>query len=84
MGVIPVDLTSESYMLKLLRFSLVCYKNIKFVTRDIITDDKIFVKVVDFGHYLAMTARLAPFAKSRYHAFRHCVTTFAHEPALKS
>lgn len=52
--------------------------------RNIIADDKIFVKFRDLGRYLAMTARLAPFAKSRYHAFRHCVTTFAHEPALNS
>ena len=71
-------------MMYFLIFSPVCYKNVKFVTRNIIADDKIFVKLWGVGRYLAMTARLAPFAKSRYHAFRHCVTTFAHEPALKS
>ena len=71
-------------MMYFLIFSPVCYKNVKFVTRNIIADDKIFVKFRDLGRYLAMTARLAPFAKSRYHAFRHCVTTFAHEPALNS
>lgn len=69
MGVIPVDLTSELYMLKLLRFSLVCYKNIKFVTRDIITDDKIFVKFWDFGRYLAMTAQLMNRVELSLHAF---------------
>ena len=56
-------------MLKLLRFSLVCYKNIKFVTRDIITDDKIFVKFWDFGRYLAMTAQLMNRVELSLHAF---------------
>ena len=32
----------------------------------------------------AVLVRPAPFAKSRYRAFRHFVTTFAHESALDS
>ena len=60
-------------MIYFLIFSPVCYKNVKFVTRNIIADDKIFVKLWGIGRYLAMTAHMI-FALDSVHG--RAVTTY--------